>query len=497
MLCCALLKLSIIKLIFMLNIKPSIRPSLILQTLALLCFVALVTFLPSLQFMPKTIIWFNDSQRLLELLLLSLVLLDAVFNGFFIKEYLLPVPKNLRYAFFVLLLLACISAALAQSPRHAIIEISVFAGLCYLSLLVVELYYDNKQLFIKQITVAIWASILLYMLSFYTGYITATIFKTPLQWPFPFTGFSNIRSFNQYQLWTLGLIGLPLLAFDLKKNMRICLHIAQIAWWVLLFYSASRGALLAWLAGILLTAIIYKKTAWPFLRLQFVNIALGFCNYYLLFNVIPALNESTLVTSAIIRGTAYDRLGLWQKALALIYESPIFGVGPMHYAWYNSSNAHPHNSVLQLAAEWGLPALLIILSIAGHGIYCWIKKINVARLQAATKLDCNLVIILFFTICINAAYSLVDGVIVTPISQVLMFTMIGLMIGHYCDGQQHTKDKKLIKNKYQFRPIFAAIVLAVMVWSTLPELIKGLSGDDKGFSIGYAAAGPRFWHETK
>jgi putative inorganic carbon (hco3(-)) transporter len=476
--------------------KPNIKPAHILQCLALLCFVALITFLPSVQFMPKSIIWFNDRQRLLELLLLSLVLLDSIFSGLIVKKDLLVIPKSLRHAFFALLLLACISAYLAQSTRHAIIEISVFAGLCYLSLFVAHLYHNNKRKFIQQITFALWASIVLYMLSFYTGYITATIFKTPLQWPFPFTGFSNIRSFNQYQLWTLGLVCLPLLAFNLKKNARIILYFALVAWWVLLFYSASRGVLVAWLAGILLTAAIYKKSAWPFLRLQFINITLGYCSYYLLFNVIPAANESTLVTGTITRGTTYDRIGLWQQAIILIRESPIFGVGPMHYAWYIPTNGHPHNSVLQLAAEWGLPATLIILSIAGYGIYCWLKKFNVGKLQVANKLDSNLAILLFFTIITNAAYSLVDGVIVTPISQVLMFTMIGLMIGFYYDGQL-TANNKLIKKQYQFRPTFAAIVLAAMVWSTLPELVKGLSGNEKGFSMGYTAAGPRFWHETK
>jgi putative inorganic carbon (hco3(-)) transporter len=474
-----------------------LQPKLILKCLAILSFLALITFLPSVQFMPKYIIWFNDRQRLLELLLLSFVLLDSIFNGLVVKKDLLAIQKKLLGAFFVLLVLAIISAYLAQSPKHAIIEISVFVGLCYLSLFVARLFLENKQKFIKQITLAIWASILLYMLSFYTGYITATIFKTALQWPFPFTGFSNIRSFNQYQLWTLGIICLPLLTFDVKKTTRVWLHIALIAWWVLLFYSASRGVLVAWLAGMLLTAVIYKKSAWPFLKLQFINIVLGFCSYYLLFNVIPAAHESTLVTSTIIRGTGYDRLALWQQALNLIYESPIFGVGPMHYAWHNSSNGHPHNSVLQLAAEWGLPATIIVLSIAGYGIYYWLKKINVHSLQTASSSDSNLAILLFFTITTNAAYSLVDGVIVTPISQVLMFTMIGLMIGHYCIGQQSKGNNETIKNKYQFRPIFAAIMLTAVAWSTLPELIKGLSGNEKGFSMGYTAIGPRFWHETK
>ena len=473
------------------------RPAFTIQILALLVLVALITFLPSLQFMPNYIIWFNDRQRLLELLLLSFVLLDAILIGLTHSANQVAINKIMRNMLFSLLGFTVISCYLAQSPRHALIEASVFAGLCFLSLLVARLFLENKQTFIRQMTIALWASILLYMLSFYTGYITASIFKTPLQWPFPFTGFSNIRSFNQYQLWTLGLICLPLLALDVKKTIRVWLHIALIAWWVLLFYSASRGVLVAWLAGMLLTAVIYKKSAWPFLKLQFMQIILGFISYYFLFKVIPAAHESSLVTSTIFRGSTYDRLALWQQALILIRESPIFGVGPMHYAWYNNSNAHPHNSLLQLASEWGLPATLIILAIAGYGVYCWLRKFNADELQAATKLNSNLAILLFFTIITNAAYSLVDGVIVTPISQVLMFTMIGLMVGLYCNEPLNAAISKPVKTKHQFRPVFAAIVLVAIAWSTLPELVKGLSGNEKGFSMGYTAAGPRFWHETK
>ena len=481
--------------------SPLNLPSLILQSLVLFACIALITFLPSLRFMPKVIVWFNDSQRLLELLLLVLVLLDGVLIGRN-KSKLMPVNNKIRSAFFVLLALTSISAFLAKSPRHAVIEISVFAGLCYLALFTARLYNENKQVFTKRLAYALWASILLYMVSFYTGYITAAVFKTPVQWPLPFTGFTNVRSFNQYQLWSLGLIVLPLLAFDLKNNTRRWLHLALAGWWVLLFYSASRGILLAWFAGMLTIAFVYRKLAWPFLRLQFINIIAGYCGYYVLFKVMPALLQTTLVTGTVIRDTANDRIALWDQALILIKGFPIFGVGPMHYAWYNPTNGHPHNSVLQLAAEWGLPATLIVLTIAGNGMTCWLKRFNANKLQTQSKLDnslldCNLAMILFFTLITNAAYSLVDGVIVSPISQVMMFTIIGLMIGQYTFRHSNVIENKPITHKPKFRPIFAGLVLAAMVWSTLPEIMQGLAGNEKGFSMGYVAEGPRFWREIK
>ena len=463
----------------------------IIASLTILTYVLLITFQPSLQFMPKIITWFLDKQRLLELLLLGFVLIDATFVSLF-KKNSLPISKPLRLSFVILLVLSCFSTSLAYMPRHALIEISVFAALSYFSLFIARLYQEDKALLIKYLTYIIWASILLYMASFYTGYITAIIVKKPLHWPFPFTGFTNIRSFNQYQLWLLGFVLLPLLCFELKRTTRILLHIALIFWWVLLFYSASRGVLIAWVIAMCLTTLVYRKLAWSFLRLQLMHLTLGYLSYQVLFKLIPSINESTLITQTVLRQTTNDRLILWDQAILLINNFPLFGVGPMHYAWFNKTNGHPHNGVLQLAAEWGLPATLIILTIAAYGFYHWFKKFNTKQLQTASKFDSNLTSILFFTIVANTAYSMVDGVIVMPISQVLMFTMIGLMIGQYIPSQNNTTHYRA-----RFRPVIAGLLLIIMVWSTYPEIYQGFSGNEKGFSMGHTAIGPRFWRETK
>lgn len=462
-----------------------------MRLLIVLFFIALVTFLPSVQFMPQTIVWFNDRQRLLELLLLALTLANAMLTIRFSQNVIL-INKKVYWALLLLLILASTSALLAKFPRHAVTEISTFTALCYLALFVANLYVQNKILILKWLIYAILISIFLYMVSFYSGYTTAAIFKTPVIWPQPFNGFSNIRSFNQYQLWSLGIIALPLLAFELKKNVQRCLYIALALWWVLLFYSASRGVLLAWFSGMLITAMVYKNIAHPFLKLQLISALTGYCAYYVLFTIMPALLHTNIVTGTVIRDTANDRIALWHQAFILIQENPIFGVGPMHYAWHNLTNGHPHNSILQLGSEWGLPATVIILILAGYSFYSWFKVFNSSRLENKPKSDYTLAIVLFFTIITNALYSLVDGVIVSPISQVLMFTFIGLMM-----GQSRVENPTKTQDTSRLRPIIAGITLVALLWSTLPEIANGLSGKDKGFSMGYTAEGPRFWREVK
>jgi len=475
--------------------NSTLRRLTLIEIVIVALLLGLIALTPSLKIIPKSLMTtsFHESQRLVELALIVFTLLLGIFSKKFVYFFISNKPA--RYATYALIMVAITSSTLAQSPRHALIEACLFAGLMSLALFVANLYRDNASLLAKQLAYAFWASILLFMLSFYTGYITATLFNTPVTWPNPLTGFSNIRSFNQYQLWTLGLITLPILAFKLKNtSTRLFLNLALIAWAILLFFSASRGALLAWCLGIIVTAVIYKKIAWPFIRLQLTYTSLGFLGYEILFALVPNLKGSAVVIGTVMRDTTGDRAQLWSLALQLIEKNPFFGVGPMHFAWYSSTYAHPHNSVLQLMCEWGLPAALIIFSISGYGLWYWLKKVNIKYLASCDELNQHLGVVLFFTLITSAIYSLVDGVIVMPISQVMMFTVIGLMMGY-------ASKKPIMAANFNttvlMRPIFLSIVLITLIWAVLPEILENASGSERRFSIGYVAAGPRLWTEVK
>ncbi|MFW5431684.1 MAG: O-antigen ligase family protein [Methylophilaceae bacterium] len=350
------------------------------------------------------------------------------------------------------------------------------------------------------------------MLSFYVGYITAMVVKKPLAWPDPLDGFTNVRLFQQYQLWSLGLICLPLLAFNLKQKTRMWLYFALTSWWVLLYYAASRGVVLGWLVAMVTTAIIYKNAAWPFLRIQLISAVTGLTAYYVLFKMIPvwiaasaaSMQSTAITTSTVFRTMTSDRIDLWKVSLVMIDNFPLLGVGPMHYYWYNQFGTHPHNSILQLAAEFGLPATFIMLTIVALSFRYWFKRFNKNKLQGTSKLNSNFSIILFFTIIANGAYSLVEGVIVMPISQVLMFTVIGLMIGQYTEGDWYKLRNIAPKNKLRFRPVFAIVVLVAMVWSTFPELNRGLTSNqrhirvnERAFSLPSSNIIPRIWMQKR
>jgi len=454
-------------------------------------FTVFIVLSPSLKIIPANIIAtsFHDNQRLVELALLILVLLHHSLS----TRHCLSADKPLHLATYTLIILAITSSILALHPRHALLELSLFVGLYYFALMVGDAYQKNSTALIKQLVYILWASILLCMISFYTGYITATIFSTPVAWPNPLTGFSNIRSFNQYQLWGLALITLPLLVFDFTKTKtRYFLHAGLTLWSVLLFFSASRGVLLAWSMGIVITAIVYKKIAWPFIRLQLGYIGTGFISHFILFQLAPSLRGVAVVTGSVFRDTTNDRIELWSNALNLIQAHPIFGIGPMHFAWHSQTSAHPHNSVLQMMAEWGLPGAALIFTIAGYALWCWLKRFNYERLQAYTPLNQHLVVVIFFTLVANSCYSLVDGVIVMPISQVMMSATIGIAIGFYSNNRLLETTKTNWTSQ-----IFAALALITLIWAAQPEIKQASFDSEKHFSMGYSATGPRIWTEGK
>lgn len=462
--------------------------------MTLISYILLITLSPSIHFIQY--IEFHDAQRFFELCLLGFVLLHAA-TQLRNPSSLIFINKKLRLALYLLLFLTCLSSLMATSPRQSIIEVSMFIALCYLALFVANQFKSNNTQFVKYLVFAIWASILLYMLSFYVGYVTAMLVNKPLRWPQPFFGFSNIRIFQQYQLWGLGLICLPLLTFSLPNKNRMWVFIALALWWTLFFYAASRGAILGWFVALVITGLVYRKSALPFLRVQLINAFTGFIAYFVLFKVIPK-TEATITTHSILRTTTYDRIALWKDAIELTTSSPLLGVGPMNYYWQSklANGTYPHNTILQTAAEFGLPATLIIVSIFSYSFFSWFKLFKLSELEKESSTTKNLSIILFFTVTASATYSLFSGVTVMPISQVLMFTFIGLMIGQYLIK---VSSSPAITN-FRFRPLFALITLAAMTWSTLPEIKRGLTSYnralgpyERAFSLAPNTIVPRIW----
>ncbi len=82
-------------------------------------------------------------------------------------------------------------------------------------------------------------------------------------------------------------------------------------------------------------------------------------------NKIGIIDERQMENIDLAEGTdGYGRLGMWQRAIDNMFESPLFGVG---IAWHSKNpdmpNMKPHNEFLQYGAMSGVPALVFYVAL--------------------------------------------------------------------------------------------------------------------------------------
>ena len=122
---------------------------------------------------------------------------------------------------------------------------------------------------------------------------------------------------------------------------------------------------------------------------------------------------------------------IWTAAIGFFRENLLFGIGPMHFAYYaNAVAAHPHNAVLQFMAEWGIPAALlftVVFAAGGLAFARWVR-----RATAGSDAQAGLTAVaLLAALAGAAAQAMVDGIMVMPVSQTLLALICGWAMGSY------------------------------------------------------------------
>lgn len=172
---------------------------------------------------------------------------------------------------------------------------------------------------------------------------------------------------------------------------RLTWLIATILTGSLLAFSYSRGAWLGALLGISLLAAIRLPV-----RSSLALATAGFVTFLLLFLSAPkfeSVNSHLSRLSSFVRvdrwtQTESARLQLYESAIRMIEARPWFGHGPgSSYQLSGQFRGYDdphflHNSVLQLAAEAGLPAGLFLILVLGTVV---IRAIPVARSRTAVS----------------------------------------------------------------------------------------------------------------
>lgn len=224
--------------------------------------------------------------------------------------------------------------------------------------------------------------------------------------------FVNPRNINHIQIWLI----LPLLywAWQNRLKPKAWLYaLPVIMHFSLLLTLDARGAFIASMGGILLWLIISPNKAQRF-KWLLALLFLGLLMKWLLFSPLPQywLQGMWPEGQGEIRLSDSNRLALWRNAIAML---SFWGHGGDTFVCNNDVIAHTtHNSVLNIAIEWGVVATLCYISLLLLTFY---------RVCSCTDEKRQ---VLGITVLSGFAYSLISGVLNTPLSQGLAAISVAL-----------------------------------------------------------------------
>ena len=423
----------------------------------------------------------HDQQRVQQIVLMVCVAGLVVARGHTVS-LCGGFTRTTQLGWLMVFSLGLLSAVGALELKFSFLEWATFWLLLLFALLVAQSYrQDTNQ--VEKVGLVLLAAVAAAVASkILIGYAAAVVEGVRLDTLLLFEGaFSNRRFFGQ-----LATLLIPLLAWAVLVNRRFAVawFIVLAAWWMLVLVSGTRGSWVALGVAHFVLFVWAGRRAWPWMRVQFAAAGLGGVAYWLLFFLVPGWlgveagvenrldNLSTLSAREVIWGLA------WRNAM----EHPWLGVGPMHFAAYpNPVAAHPHNAVLQLAAEWGFPAAIAALALVGYGLWAFMRPLrqegDVLRLALAVSLVGALV------------QSMVDGMLVIPYTQTWLALIAGLALGvHF---QRRTLPVPSPSLDWGVRGV-TLFALAALLYGVLPDLFHRAE-ITAAYLETHDSLTPRFW----
>lgn len=439
-----------------------------------------------------------DVKRVSEIIILMLAVtvigVSRKHQYYWLSQWML-LPQAARYLLFSVFVIGIISSWIAPMPRMAFMEVALYAALFVWVFFVAaqQQVWKASVDFIWVLCISIAA--LFYLATYFFSYYELMVLHKPLK---HFPGFLNIRFFSQLQVWTLPVISLLLVRWKQKLPffLKSISFLLVVLWWAIAFQSGTKGLFLALAMSLFFVFVLFKKTSLPWLRTQIFFMILGVLVYGLVFCWLPGLlGQHSLSVSESMRHyivashvSVKSRLYLWHQAWMMIKSKMVLGVGPLHYAYYpNAIGAHPHNSLLMIASEWGVPVTVFMVFLASWGFCAWCRY---AR-QSPSFTNIALTV----SLLAGLLYSLVSGVMVMPLSQLMMGLIIGWMLGHYF-FEQPIK----VSMVQRFALMCALLLLfTVAAWIMIPQIqdlpnAEGRWIMSRSMYFGFQPSlNPRFW----
>jgi O-antigen ligase len=443
----------------------------------------------------------HDRQRLLGVALLVLAALAVLAMRQATPVFRARAGKLLAVFF----LLGVLGSAGAFSPTYALFEVSIFFLLYVLALVIAGEIACNGSASMLVPVQAMAITCALYSMQFWVAYGAGFALGIPLDMGDFALPFGNIRFFNHTQTATLPLLILLCCVTPQQSRLRLLWWSLSAYWWMAIFATTGRGTLVGMVAGCVAVAVLRRGLAIPYVKAAVLSAVLGLLAYVVFLVVIPCLTGGTAFGSfaAAVERTAADpasnRLVLWHRAIELILQHPWFGVGPMHFA-HNAGDlhtgAHPHDWIMQIASEWGMPAFLCLC--AALVCACGALLRTGDKLPVEDRLNQNICSALVAGAAAILVDGLVSGLFVMPQSQLAISLFLGCAIG-WCRANAGSVSSMVQPSGAQrvvgaIPIIAAAACLVIVVW---PDAAARYNGDallPAQQALNGGVNWPRLWH---
>lgn len=363
------------------------------------------------------------------------------------------IGKPVSGLWVMFLIIGFFSSLSAYSPRHALYEWSSLGLLLVLAWIIANEVARNPVQQLDRMLLVLGLGCALYVFKVALVYIFVLQSGTQPEMSEFIIGFNNYRFFNHVQTITLPLLGL--LTLRSMQRGPAADRLARYGWgllslwWMLLFVSAGRGTFMGVLAGMVAVIFWRRRQALPWCRVMLLSAMAGLAAYAVFFLLVPVLmglqpfGFLNGVVERSIENPGSSRGALWQRAGEMILSHPLLGAGPLHFAHYGrdiNNGAHPHNWLLQIGAEWGVPALIVLCAVI---FMSFRRLLGSATLIAAADLPNQAVLTAWLATGVAVVVDgLVSGLIVMPSSQLWIVVYMGCAWGWVSSFSRHGGHEK-------------------------------------------------------
>lgn len=285
-----------------------------------------------------------------------------------------------------------------------------------------------------------------------------------------YLGFGNRRAFNQIQTGTLPFLFWLAMTRPHDRVRALAFAVAVIMVWMVITTGARGTALALTVTGLL----VAWRWRWTPAAWRSMGLLLGTA---LAVAAVSALVQHWMAPGSVdlqVDGDSSGRLTLWRDAAAGAFDAPVFGQGPGAFATLGHNVAHAHSALADIAHDYGLIALLAAALFAGAS-----GLLALFRMPAATQP-------VAWAACALLTHSLISGVHIYPIGQILLMVNLALVWGWATrDAPAHRPVRLPLDGRLRAVALSLAIALLVALTAAL-----AVSFPDYGEIRGFV---PRLW----